>query len=324
VKTANNSCNADGSDKNGNHCLPAMWWVRGTGSLPRFAISSSSDPTSGGSGSSDGGSSNQTSGGSASSSGGSSSQTSGGSGSSDGGSSGSSGSDGGSSGSSGNDGGGGVSTSSYTALNLGAPELFAISATSASPVPQVTAVTGNVPLTTSSPAPFIGGPGNQGSGSIYQSSISTLPHTIAALTTMVHASVNQPNYFAVSSSNLAPSYGSSTKPAIVVITDSSLKLQSTTLSGYGVLVVPNDLEINNANGLQWTGIVLVQSGNAQFAVGSGASGFINGALLLQPSNGSASLSSGSAPFRITYSCDAIDMAFGSLPLKVLASSQASF
>jgi hypothetical protein len=304
VNTANSVCNADGSGQNGNNCPASLWWVRGTGSLPRFSTSSSTG------------------------------QTSGGSGSSDGGSSGSGGSDGGSSGTSGNDGSGGSSTSStcgtstsacYTALNLAAPELYGIQATAASPTPVVTMVTGNVPLTTSSPAPFIGGPGNQGSGSIYQSAISTLPHTISALTTMVHASVNQPNYFAVSSANLAASYGSSTAPAIVVITDSSLKLQNNaTLSGYGVLVVPNDLEISNAK-LQWTGIVLVQStGSVQFNIGSGGTGFINGALLLQAAAGSsANLISGSG-FQISYSCDAIDMAFGSLPLKVVASSQTSY
>lgn len=304
ASTANSNCNADGSGRNGNNCPASLWWVRGTGSLPRFVTSSTSGESGGGSGSNDGGSS---------------------------------GSDGGSSGSSGSDGGGGGSSTSstcgtstsacFTALNLAAPELYGVSATAASPAPVITAVTGNVPLTTSSPAPFIGGPGNQDSGSVYQSPISTLPHTISALTTMVHASVNQPNYFAVSSANLAASYGSSRNPAIVVITDSSLKLQnSTTLSGYGVLVVQNDLEINNANGLQWTGIVLVQStGNVQFNIGSSGTGSINGALLLQPGAGSsASLVSGSSVFQISYSCDAIDMAFGSLPLKVVASSQTSY
>jgi hypothetical protein len=91
------------------------------------------------------------------------------------------------------------------------------------------------------------------------------------------------------------------------------------------LVVPNDLEISNAK-LQWTGLVLVQSSgsNVQFNIGSGGTGFINGALLLQAAAGSsANLISGSG-FQISYSCDAIDMAFGSLPLKVVASSQTSY
>jgi len=303
VDTANTSCNADGSDKNGKKCTAALWWVRGTASSTRFATFSTSG------------------------------QTSGGSGSGDGGSSGTSGHDGGSSGSSGNDGGGSSSTSTtcgtstsacYTALNLAAPELYAISATYASPVPQVTAVTGNVPLTASSPAPFIGGPGNQ-AGSMYQSSISgTLPNEIQILNDFVRAGVSQPNYFVVSSSTLGPTYGTRDKPAIVVVDSnaSSLNVQQP-LTGYGMLVVPKDLEISAS--MRWTGVVLVQGGNAQFTVGSGGGGFINGALLLQPSTGStATLSSGSVPFNISYSCDAIDMAFGSMPFKVLGSSESSY
>ena len=46
------------------------------------------------------------------------------------------------------------------------------------------------------------------------------------------------------------------QPAVVVITDSSLKL-ATPLTGFGILVVPNDFEINAA--LNWTGIVVVSS-----------------------------------------------------------------
>jgi hypothetical protein len=94
-----------------------------------------------------------------------------------------------------------------------------------------------------------------------------------------------------------------------------------------VLVVPNDFEINNAQ-LQWTGVVLVQGGAAKFVVGSGATGWINGSLMLQPTQGTAAViqtsSSRSSSFRIAYSCDAIDMAFSSLPFKVISASESSF
>lgn len=293
VDTANSSCNYDGSAQGSNACTPGLWWVRGTNSTPRFVTSITTTTTTSGSGSN-------------------------------------------SSGPGSGDGDHHVITttttspcdpsnpSCYTNLDLSAPQLLASSATMA---PQVPAVTLPANIT----SPMTGGPGNQGSGSMYQSPLTTtLPDEVSALNKLITASVNQPNYFAVSSTSLAASYGSSGKPAIVVITDTSLVLPHD-LTGYGILVVPNDLEINNAN-FQWTGIVLVQSGNAQFKVGSGGSGFINGALMLQPLNASAaslvsntrSTLANPIPFRISYSCEAIDMAFGSLPYKILGSSEVSF
>lgn len=293
VDTANSSCNYDGSAQGSNVCTPGLWWVRGTNSTPRFVTSITTTTTTVTSGS---GSDNS------------------GPGSGDGdhhiitttttspcSSS---------------------SANCYTNLDLSAPELLASSATMAPNIPAVT-----VPPNTS---PMTGGPGNQGSGSMYQSPLATtLPNEISTLGALVAASLNQPNYVAVSSANLAASYGSSGNPAIVVINDTSLVLNQS-LSGYGILVVPNDFEINAQ--FQWTGIVLVQAGNAQFKVGSSGTGSINGALMLQPATASAaslvsntrSTSSNPIPFRISYSCDAIDMAFGSLPYKILGSSEVSF
>lgn len=166
---------------------------------------------------------------------------------------------------------------------------------------------------------------------MYQSPLPmTLPDEVSALNKLISASVNQPNYFQVSAANLASSYGSSGTPAIVVITDINGLVLNQNLSGYGILVVTNDLEINAQ--FQWTGIVLVKAGNAQFKVGSSGTGSINGALMLQPATASAaSLVSNTVstkntpiPFRISYSCEAIDMAFGSLPYKILGSSEVSF
>lgn len=308
VNAANNSCKADGSDNNGNHCTPGLWWVRGTGSSFRF-VTSTSGSSSGGSGSSDG-----------------DGQLSSGSGSSTCDSS---------------------TANCYTNLNLASPELLAVSASYGSPVPVVT-LPGNLPPD-QAPALFTGGPGNQTTGSIYQSSsTATLPNEVSLVSALVAAAATQgqSNYFAVSSANLATSYGTSGSPAIVRITDSSLILQNRGLSGYGVLVVPNDLEINSGGSLQWTGIVLVQAGSllppqsgsgAQFQVTAGGQGFIRGALLLQPGTATApgstsstlvsktaSTTSGTPAFQISYSCDAIDMAFSSLPFKIIGSSEISF
>jgi hypothetical protein len=114
---------------------------------------------------------------------------------------------------------------------------------------------------------------------------------------------------------------------VVVITDSSLKL-ATPLTGFGILVVPNDFEINAA--LNWTGIVVVQptpgmSAGQFFLINAGGS--INGALLLQASASSQftlNTSSAGASFKITYSCDAIDAAMGSRPLKIVSQTETSY
>jgi hypothetical protein len=288
VNTANASCNADGSSKSGKICTYGLWWVRGLGSTPRFATPTSPNSSNSGPGGSGDGDNNLSS-------------TSG-------------------------TVCGPTSPSCYTNLDLSAPQLFATSN----------------PFTSMAPAssPFVGGAGNQGSGSMYQSVLTnTYPHEISALSNLINASKGQPNYYEVSAADLGSSstYGSQSAPAIVNMT-TSLTLQSLqSLTGYGVLVVPDDLEISGGT-LKWTGIVLVQpsknslSGSAQFKVTAGG-GFINGALLLQSASTSSanlisavpSSSSGSpVAFSITYSCDAIDMAFGSLPFKVLASSEVSF
>ncbi|HSM88007.1 MAG TPA: hypothetical protein VLT16_17760 [Candidatus Limnocylindrales bacterium] len=283
VQTANNSCNWDGTNLGSNICTPALWWVRGTDSATRYVTSTTTTTTTSGTSGKDGDHS------------GTSTSTT------------TTPCD-------------GTNPSCYLYLNLGSPELYAVSASLAPHVPSVT-------LPGNPSAPFAG-TGNQTDTSIYQSAPArTLPNEIAAVSALVAASASQSNYHLVSAASLATTYGSVGNPAIVVITDTSLVLQSTTLTGYGILVVPNDLEITNST-FQWTGIVLVQSGNGQFLVGSGANGFINGALLLQPgANTAANLRSNtstSSAFRISYSCDAIDMAFGSLPFKVVASSEFSF
>jgi len=310
VTTANASCNWDGSTQSGSgtSCTAGLWWVRGTGSSPRFITSISGSPGGPGpSGDGDDGKNSQLSSGTGTTTCNSS------------------------------------TANCYTNLNLASPELLAVAASYASPVPAVT-LPGNLPPD-QAPALFTGGPGNQTSGSIYQSSLTaTLPNEVALVSALVTASQGQDNYVAVASANLSASpYGTSGKPKILRITDSSLILQNQTLSGYGVLVVPNNLEIDSGGSLQWTGIVLVQAGSilsqtgsgAQFKVTAGGTGFIRGALLLQPgtatqpgSTASSVVSTTSTPgapaFQISYSCDAIDMAFSSLPFKVIGSSEISF
>jgi hypothetical protein len=292
VIAASNTCSASGNPINGNPvCPPGLWWVRGTGPLPRF-ITSITLPGSG----------NNNSGGP------------GPSGDGDGGD---------------NQGPSTVPCTSanancYTNLNLAAPELMAVSA---SIVPNTNPPILNVVTQNDNSAPFTGIPGNQPDASVYQaSSAATLPDEIAAVNSLISTRTNLPNYYAVAAASLATSYGSATSPAIVVITDPSLTL-TTNLTGFGILVVPSDFEVQGQ--LNWTGIVLVKppdsstttATTATFAVGGNGSGSITGALLIQASTANLTTT---GTFRVSYSCDAIDLAFSSLPFKVVSSSERSF
>ncbi|HKW76331.1 MAG TPA: hypothetical protein VJN64_12460 [Terriglobales bacterium] len=289
VQTANSACSASGSGINGHSCPPGLWWVRGTTSSFRF-ITTIQVPKSG------------------SSSG---------------------------PGPSGSDGGGDYYTvactsanaNCYTHLDLGAPELMA---TGLGPTQDPTSPVPAVTTSPNKPAPFGGqnAAGQPTDPSVYQVGLpATLQDEITALNALVSANTNLPNYYAVTAANLTAqsTYGSQSKPAVVVIqSDSSLTppnanlTLTSPLTGYGVLVVPGDFVINAQ--LQWTGIVLV---DGKFVVGTG-SGLINGAVMIQSSTASFVTSSSTSKFTISYSCEAIDMAFRSLPFKVVSTSERLF
>jgi hypothetical protein len=301
VTSANDSCKADGTDKNGNTCTPGLWWVRGTDAATRFATTTSDsgrgrddddddhheghnhhhDPL-------------------------------------------------------------GVGDtlacdpsvpSCYTNLDLAAPELLSTSAVLALHTPIV------IPPTDGT-APFTGAPGNQADASVYQpSSAKLVGNSINAVNDLVTASANHANYYEVTATNLAASYGTNTSPAVVVVTDPVLSLQNNAvLSGYGVLVVPKGLDVSNAT-LNWNGIVMITSTSGHVTVNAGATGSINGVLLVQPgaavtlqNNGALMVQPGAAltvqnnptAFKLTYSCEAIDLAFSSRPFRIISTSETSF
>ncbi|MGH9568487.1 MAG: hypothetical protein ACRD4F_02530, partial [Candidatus Angelobacter sp.] len=167
---------------------------------------------------------------------------------------------------------------------------------------------------------------------IQQIDPSLLQGDITSVNQLVSASVGQPNYFTIPGSTISSSvsYGTATDPAIVVA-GGDLKIQGdgTVVTGFGILVVPNNLEIDSA-ALQWTGIVLVQPPSGEFRLDNGATGFINGALLLQgkpDSSGTTNVrtsDSDSKNFTISYSCEAIDLAFQAAPLKIIPYSEVSY
>jgi hypothetical protein len=300
VAQANASCAADGTGLNGNICTAGLWWVRGTDAIPRFITSSASTTTT------------------------STSSSSGGSGSSSGGSG--RGSDDSHGGHHHSDPTGAPDPSGacdptnpacFTNLDLAAPELFASSAVTGAHIPIVS-------LPTDGAAPFTGGKGNQSDASVYQpGSAAIVNNGIKAINNFVTASMSDPNYLTVSAASLAPSYGTSTNPAIVVVTDQTLALQSgASLSGYGILIIPSALEITNAS-LNWNGIVVIQSATGHVTLNSGASGFINGALLIQP-GAALNLQNSTTAFRLTYSCEAIDLPFTSKPFKIISTAETSF
>jgi len=173
---------------------------------------------------------------------------------------------------------------------------------------------------------FVGNPGNSGDPAVYQSqSASIVAHENQAVLDYIAArKASNTNYYELASTSLNPAqtYGSLNQPVVLIITDSNLKL-SASLTGFGILQVPNDFEISST--LHWTGIVMVRSSSGQFIINTGAAGFINGALMLQAGSlFGLSTSNTGAVFKITYSCDAIDVAMGSRPLKVVSQTETSY
>jgi hypothetical protein len=175
---------------------------------------------------------------------------------------------------------------------------------------------------------FVGNPGNSGDPAAYQSQTPNIVanENQAVLDYIAARKASNTNYFELASASLNPAqiYGSQTQPVVLVITDTNLKLLNTNLTGFGILQVPNDFEIQSSN-LQWTGIVMVRSSSGQFLINTGAAGFINGALMLEAGGQFAlTTSNAGASFKITYSCDAIDVAMGNRPLKVVSHTETSY
>lgn len=216
------------------------------------------------------------------------------------------------------------SSSCYKNLNLSAPELDAVSAVSGPHLPVVT-----LPAQNPS-APFTGAAGNV-DPVISQVNASSLQNQISTIEQVVSDAAGQPNYVTIPNSTISSNvtYGSVDNPAIVVAGDSGgLEIQNgATVTGYGILVVPNNFRIDAAT-FQWTGIVLVQPPTGEFRLDTGATGFINGALIMQSNAGGTTnvrtSDSDSSNFTISYSCDAIDLAFRTAPLKIISYSEISY
>jgi hypothetical protein len=236
-----------------------------------------------------------------------------------------SGSDGGSGSNSGSDGGHDGSRSnssssvSYTTLDLSAPQLYGL------------------PATNTTAGPFIGNPGNQTDPTLYQPpGTQTVSDEISAVQNLVAASQGN---ISLSSTALGinDSFGSSdpANPSAAIVVDATPTTNNstpftipagTTLTGTGILVVTNALEIYGT--LRWNGIVLVKSSSGHVTIAQSANGAINGALLLAPGATfnfpGGSLPSGQSPsFTVNYSCDAIDLPFKTLPFKVVATAESS-
>ncbi|HET9183079.1 MAG TPA: hypothetical protein VFP59_13160 [Candidatus Angelobacter sp.] len=197
----------------------------------------------------------------------------------------------------------------YKNLNLSAPQLDA-----------------QTPLVGPVSAPFIGATGNVDS-LISQVGANTLQSQISTINQVVSDAAGQPNFFTIPNSTISSpvTYGSVDNPAVVVAGDSGgLEIQAN-VTGYGILVVPNNFRIDSAT-FQWTGIVLVEPPSGEFRLDNGANGFINGALVMQASSTTnvRTSDSDSRNFTISYSCDAIDLAFSAEPLKIISYSEIAY
>jgi hypothetical protein len=176
---------------------------------------------------------------------------------------------------------------------------------------------------------FAGNPGNSGDPAAYQSPTANIVvnENQAVLDYVAARKASGTNYYELASTSLNPAqaYGTPDQPAVLVITDSSLKLNAN-LTGFGILQVPNDFEISSR--LQWTGIVMVRSSatdpSGKFLINTGATGTINGALMLQAVTQFNLNTSAAGPFTISYSCEAIDAAMGNRPLKVISHTETTY
>ena len=154
-----------------------------------------------------------------------------------------------------------------------------------------------------------------------------LQQDIANINKVVSDSVGQSNYVSLPTTiSGSQTFGSPTDPQIVVASG-GLEVQSGPVNGFGILVVGNNFRIDAAT-FHWTGIVLVQPPSGEFRLDSGATGSINGALLLQAdANGTTNVrtsDSDSTNFTISYSCDALDLAYRAAPLKIISYSEISY
>lgn len=207
----------------------------------------------------------------------------------------------------------------YKNLNLNDPALDAIAAVPGPHLPIVTLPPQNPS------APFIGAPGNV-DPLINQINQNLLQQQIANLNQVVSDSVGQPNYVTIPDANITSpvTFGSPTDPQIVVAANpGGLEVQAD-MTGYGILVIPNNFRIDAAT-FHWTGIVLVQPPSGEFRLDTNSTGSINGALMLQAdANGTTNVrtsDSDSSNFTISYSCDAIDLAYRTAPLKIISYSE---
>lgn len=309
VQAATNSCNADGSSISAsNPCTAPLAWVRGTGTLPRFTTTSGStspsptptplpspsptpapSPTPFSSGSNN----------------------------------------------SGHDG-----SHDHNPTPTPTPTPTPIPTPTPTPAPTPTSDCStatqscytNLDLSDShlTPAPLFGGnPGNSGDPAAYQSPTANIivNENQAVLDYIAARKASGKNYYELASTTLNPAqaYGTPDQPAVLVITDNSLKLNAN-LTGFGILQVPNDFEISSR--LQWTGIVMVRSSatapSGQFLINTGATGTINGALMLQALTQFTLNTSSAGTFTISYSCEAIDAAMGNRPLKVISHTETTY
>jgi hypothetical protein len=303
VQAATNSCNADGSSISAsNPCTAPLAWVRGTGALPRFTTTSPSPtptptpipapsptpvPVTSTSNS-------------------------------------------GSSGSGGHDGHDHNPTPTPTPIATPTPTPTPGPTGDCSTATQSCYT--NLDLSDKNLNLFIGNPGNSDDPAAYQSPTANIVvnENQAVLDYIAARRLSGTNYYELASTSLNPAqaYGTPDQPAVLVITDSSLKLNAN-LTGFGILQVPNDFEIQSSN-LQWTGIVMVRSSSTspsgKFLINTGATGTINGALMLQALTQFTltTSSTGAGTFTISYSCEAIDAAMGNRPLKVVSHTETTY
>ena len=170
--------------------------------------------------------------------------------------------------------------------------------------------------------PFDGAPGNTTDPLVSQVAAADMQAQLDALQSLIAAypagdviDINSPDF----NDGATYTYGSVTDPKVVTQVSPLEVNNGTTFTGFGILVVGTDIQIDSAT-FNWTGIVFLQHPNASFEF-EDSSGQINGAIFMDASAEAGFQLEGEnntpGSLRLTYSCAAITMASHVVPMQRL-------
>jgi len=206
--------------------------------------------------------------------------------------------------------------SSYSLLDLSAPELHAINADYVTITQPPTMILGS-PATRA----FGGAAGNTGDPLVNESPPIELVEQLAIVDEVI-SRTSPADIVLITNGRFddggTHTYGSATDPKVVTVTDEFRIENNTTFIGFGTLVVEDLMRIEADGFFEWTGIVIIRGSSPELRSRGG--GQINGVLYFDSTDGTVRVDIDKATdeLAITYSCDAIAMAMDVMPLRTIS------